>query len=58
MGEIWFCADVRLRQAALSVTGSATFKQKAILFNSSRDITRGIKWNLLPQLKEDAHNSC
>ena len=50
--------NVRERQAALSVTSNVTFKQKAILFNSSRDITRGIKWNLLPQLKEDAHNSC
>lgn len=52
-----FVLNVRLRQAALSVTDIVTFKQKAILFNSSCDM-RGIKWNLLPQLKEDACNSC
>lgn len=50
--------DARLRQAALPVTGSVTSKQKAVLFSSSRDIMREMKWNLLPQLKEDAHNSC
>lgn len=50
--------NVRARQAALSVTGGVTSKQKAILFNSSRDVMRGIKWNSPPQLKEEARNSC
>lgn len=53
-----FVLDVTLRQAALSVTGSVTFKQNTVLFSSSHGIMRGIKWNLLPRLREDAHNSC
>lgn len=41
-----------------ALAGGVAHKQKAVLLEGSRDIMRRIKWNLLPQLKEDACNSC